>query len=225
MVKIVSSAQEAVADIFDGAIIMVGGFGGCGTPLNLTAAIIERGITNLTVICNNLSDCLDLAQEKRIKKAIISFPRIPGQSCSPLVDGYVSGKVEIEIASLGILSERIRAYGAGLAGFYTRVGAGTILAEGKESRVFDGEEFIFERALGADFALIKAFKADGIGNLIYRKAARNNNPIMAMASGVTIAEVEEIVEVGELDPEIVVTPGLFVDRLVRAEKRVRWFRL
>jgi len=225
MSKIVSSAQEAVADIFDGATIMIGGLGGCGTPLNLTAAIIERGITHLTVICNNLGDCLDLAQEKRIKKAILSFPQIPGQPDSPLVDGYNSGDVEIETVSLGILSERIRAYGAGLAGFYTRVGAGTILAEGKESRVFDGEEFILERALGADFALIKAYQADRMGNLVYRKAARNINPIMAMGSKVTIAEAEEIVDAGELDPQVVVTPGLFVDRLVRAEKRVRWFRL
>jgi len=223
MVEIVSSTQEAIAGIFDGAIIMLGGFGGCGTAFNLQAAITERGVTNLTVICNNLGDCIELAKAKRIRKAILGFPVVPGEP-SPLVDGYNSGEVEIEIVSAGILTERIRAHAAGLAGFYTRVGVGTIFAKGKEVRVFDGQEFIFERALGADFALIKGYKGDRVGNLIYRKVARNNNPIMGMAAKFTIAEVEEIVDAGELDPQLVVTPGIFVDRMVKVEKRVHWFR-
>ena len=195
---------------------MIGGFGFAGTPYNLVKGLIEKGVRNLTIIAQSFNNVIIMPDGSQVKKVIMSFTEQPYRSFSPnpLEAEMKSGKIAVEVVPQGTLVERIRAGGAGLAGFYTPTGAGTIVEVGKEKKIFDDKEYIFERALKADFAFIKAFKADRKGNLIYRKAGRNFNPLMATAGRVTICEVEEIVGVGAINPEIVVTPGIFVDRVV-----------
>lgn len=196
---------------------MIGGFGFAGTPYNLVKGLIEKGVWNLTIIAQSFNNVIIMPDGSQVKKVIMSFTEQPYRSFSPnpLEAEMRSGKIEVELVPQGTLAERIRAGGAGLAGFYTPTGAGTVVEVGKEKRIFDGKEYIFERALKADFAFVKAFKADRKGNLIYRKAGRNFNPLMATAGRVTICEVEEVVDVGAIDPEMVVTPGIFVDRVVQ----------
>lgn len=221
--KIYSSADECLKDISDGVTLMVGGFGLCGIPENLILALRNTGVKELTCISNNagVSDfgLGLLLHQNQIKKMISSYV---GEN--ELFEKMVlSGELEIELVPQGTLAERIRAGGAGIGGFYTPTGVGTIVADGKETRIIDGRAYVLEMPLKADFALIKAYKADTAGNLIYRKTARNFNPMMATAGKVTIAEVEEIVEVGELDPEEIVTPGIYVQRLIKGdsyEKRI-----
>ena len=223
MNKTVANAAAAVRDIEDGATLMVGGFGLCGIPENLIAALRDKGVKNLTVISNN-AGVNDfglglLLQRKQIKKMISTYVgenEIFEQQC-------LSGEIEVDLVPQGTFAERIRAGGAGIAGFYTPTGVGTLVETGKEKRVFDGREYVLEHALKADFALVKAWKGDAVGNLIYRKTARNFNPMMATAARVTIAEVEEIVPVGSMDGDHVHTPGIFVQRIfqgVNYEKRI-----
>jgi 3-oxoadipate CoA-transferase, alpha subunit len=214
--KIISSPVAAVADIRDGAIIMVGGFGTAGMPSDLVDALIEQGARGLTIVSNNAGNgdmgLAALLKAKRVRKIICSFPR---QADSYVFDAlYRAGEIELELVPQGNLAERIRAAGAGIGAFYTPTGYGTLLAEGKETRVIDGRPYVLEYPIHADFALIKAEKGDRWGNLVYRKAARNFGPIMATAAKCTIAQVRELVELGGLDPESIVTPGIFVHRVV-----------
>lgn len=215
--KQVSSPAEAVADVFDGAVVMIGGFGEAGSPVELIHALIDQGATNLTVVSNNTgSGVVGLAallKAERVSKIICSFPRTANSTVFPEL--YRSGKTELELVPQGTLAERIRAGGAGIPAFYTPAAVGTPLAEGKESRKFDGREYVMERGLKADFALIKGKAADTYGNVIYNKTARNFGPPMAMAAKVAIVQVERVVEPGEIDPEIVVSPGIFVNRVVQ----------
>ena len=232
--KVYASCEEAVADIFDGASIMVGGFAGPGgVPQNLLVALRNQGAKNLTVIVQTVGmadiggafgnkggapyiDSTILAESRQIKKAIAAFPGSPWPSRPTTFERqYVAGEVELELVPQGTLAERIRAGGAGIGGFFTPTGAGTIVGEGKESRIFDGREYILEYPLRADFALIRAHKADKMGNLVYKGTSRTFNPVMATAAEITIVEVDEIVEPGEIDPEVVVTPGIFVGRIVK----------
>ena len=214
--KELESAGAAVTDIFDGATLMIGGFGPPGQPAHLIDALIERGIGDLTIINNNAcagGDAIGrLFQLGRVRKVICSFPKAIGSTIFD--DLYLAGKIELELVPQGSLAERIRAGGAGIAGFFTRTGAGTELTQGKETREFEGRSYVLETALNADFALIKAHSADRWGNLVYRKTARNFGPIMATAATTTIAEVDDLVPLGQLDPELVVTPGISVDRVV-----------
>lgn len=228
MDKVYPSAAAAIADVPDGASIMFGGFASAGSPTNLILAIYDKGTTGITAIANNIGagDRLGMLCEKhQIKKAIVSFAiRASARKQSLFELQYVAGEVEMELVPQGTLAERIRAGGAGIPAFYTPTGAGTVVAEGKETRAFDGREFVMERGLTADYAFIKAYKGDRLGNLIYRKSSRNFNEVMATAARITIAEVEEIVEPGELDPELVVTPGIYVARVVQGERHdTRWF--
>jgi 3-oxoacid CoA-transferase subunit A len=222
MNKVVASADEAVRDVQDGASIMVGGFGLCGVPEDLIVALHKKGVKNLTTISNNAGvDQFGLGrllQSRQIKKHIGSYV---GEN--KLFEQLVlSGELDLELNPQGTLAERIRAGGAGIAGFFTPTGYGTLVAEKKEVREFDGRPFVLERGLRADFALVKAWKGDRWGNLVYRKTARNFNPMMATAGRITIAEVEELVEVGQLEPDQVHTPGIFVKRIIvsSAEKRI-----
>jgi 3-oxoacid CoA-transferase subunit A len=226
--KVFDSAADAIHDVFDGATIMFGGFASAGTPTNLILALYEKGTTDLTCIANNLGlgDKLDILCEKRqIKKMIASFavraaPRRP----SLFEQLFAEGGVELEAVPQGTLAERIRAGGAGIPAFYTPTGVGTPVADDKETREFDGRTYLMERALTADFAFVRAYRGDRLGNLVYRKSGRNFNVAMAMAAKVTIAEVEQIVEPGELDPEHIVTPGIFVQRIMEGPTHdVRWF--
>lgn len=223
MNKVFSSPEEAVADIADGSTIMFGGFGVTGIPFTLIRALCKRGTRNITAVSNSPggrledSDLSILFRNRQIKKIIASYP-VYADKVNVFEQQYLKGEVELEMVPQGTLAERIRAGGAGTAGFYTPTGVGTIVAEGKEKRTLDGKEYLLELALRADFALIKAHKADRMGNLTYRMSARNFNPVMATAAKVTIAEVDEIVEVGELDPETIITPGIFVERIVKGEK-------
>jgi 3-oxoadipate CoA-transferase alpha subunit len=217
--KTFESAKQAVEGIFDGATIMIGGFGTAGMPSELIDALIEQGAKDLTIISNNAGNgdegLAALLKAKRVKKIICSFPR---QSDSYVFDGlYHAGEIELEVVPQGNLACRIEAAGAGLGAIFTPTGFGTLLAEGKETREIDGKQYVLEYPLKADFALIKAHKGDRWGNLIYRKAARNFGPIMARAADTTIAQVSDVVELGELDPEVVVTPGIFVQRVVALE--------
>jgi 3-oxoacid CoA-transferase A subunit len=225
--KVYPTPDDALADVFDGATILIGGFGPAGSPANLIQALRRQGATNLTIVANNcgLGDLIDtLAESGQMRRFIGSFPVRPSASeVTHLERRYRAGEIEVEVVPQGTLAERVRAAGAGIAAFYTPTGVGTRVAEGKELRVFDGKEYLLERALGGDFALIKAYKADTAGNLIYHAAARNFNPTFATAGKVTIAEVEEVVPAGALDPEAIVTPGIFVDRIVVAAKHVAWF--
>jgi len=218
MNKILASAEEAVALIPDGAIIMVGGFGLCGIPENLIRALKDRGTRNLTVISNNAGvDEFGLGQllkTRQIKRVIATYV---GEN-REFERQFLSKELDVELVPQGTFSERIRAGGAGIAGFYTPTGHGTVVAEGKETRVIDGRSCVLELALHADFALVKAYRGDRLGNLVYRKTTRNFNPMMATAARITIAEVEQIVEVGELDPEAIVTPGIFVRHILQGAR-------
>jgi len=215
--KIYSSVDAAVADIPDGATILFGGFGGAGFPNNLIQALARQGARNLKVISNNCGtgdgELGILFKNRQVSRVVAAFP---GPGAKHFQEQLDAGNIELELVPQGILCERMRAYGAGIPAFYSPVGVGTEVARGKEERLIRGKRYILEDALGADCAFIKAYRADRLGNLIYRKAARNFNPIMATAARLTIVEVEEIVEVGTLDPETIVTPSIFVDRIVQA---------
>jgi len=216
--KIYSTVDDAVADIPDGASIMFGGFGGAGFPNNLIQAVARQGAKNLRVISNNCGtgdgELGVLFKNRQIRSVVAAFPGPGAKYFQEQVD---ASEVELELVPQGILCERMRAYGAGIPAFYSPVGVETEIARGKEERAFRGKRYILEEALGADYALIKAYRADKLGNLVYRKAARNFNPIMATAAATTIVEVDEIVEAGGLDPETIVTPSVFVDRIVQAK--------
>ena len=218
MLNFVETVGDAVADVKDGSTVMIGGFGNAGQPFELIDALMECGARELTVVNNNAGQGDEglalLIREGRVRKMICSFPR---QSDSWHFDAkYRAGEIELELVPQGNLAERIRAAGAGIGGFFTPTGYGTTLADGKETRILDGRGQVFETALHADVALIKALKADGRGNLVYRKTARNFGPIMAAAATQTVVQVSEIVPVGELDPENVVTPGIYVNTIVKA---------
>ncbi len=214
--KTCTSAAAAIADIHEGAVLLLGGFINCGFADDLLSAIHAKGVGNLTTISNNPSvgegGMVKLLSDGRIRKMICSYSRKEGTTL--IEDLRDSGSLIIEIIPQGTLAERIRCNGAGIPGFYTRTGVGTPLAEGKEHRDFDGETYIFEPALKADFALVRALRGDRWGNLVYDKAARNFNPVMAMTKAVTIVQVDELVPLGAIDPEHVVTPGIFVQRVV-----------
>jgi 3-oxoacid CoA-transferase subunit A len=217
MNKVVANADEAVRDVFDGATIMVGGFGLCGNPENLIRALVRKGVKNLTTISNNAG--VDgfgmglLLSAGQIRKHIGTYV---GEN-KLLEQMVLQGKIQLDLVPQGTFAERIRAAGAGIPAFFTPTGVGTIVAENKETREFDGRTYVMERALTADFALLKAWKGDKWGNLVYRKTARNFNPMMATAAKVTIAEVEHLVEVGSLDPDTVHTPSVFVKRIFQGE--------
>ena len=215
--KIYPGLDAAVAGISDGATSMIGGFGNAGMPRELIDAVIAQGATDLTIVNNNAGNgdtgLAALLAAGRVKKIICSFPR---QTDSHVFDGlYRSGKIELELTPQGNLAERIRAAGAGIGAFFTPTGYGTQLAEGKETRVINGRHYVLEYPIHADYALIKAEKADRWGNLVYRKAARNFGPIMAMAATCSIVQVSKVVDLGELDAEAIVTPGIFVQRVVQ----------
>ena len=217
--KIFATLEEALADVHDGATVMIGGFGNAGMPSALIDALIAQGARDLTIVNNNAGNgdtgLAALLKAKRVRKIICSFPR---QSDSHVFDAlYRAGEIELELTPQGNLAERIRAAGAGIGGFFTPTGYGTLLAEGKETRLIDGRHYVLEAPIHADFALIKALRGDRWGNLVYRKTARNFGPVMAMAAKCTIAQVSGIVALGELDPETIVTPGIFVQRVVKQE--------
>lgn len=223
--KVVPSVEEAVAGIPDGATVMIGGFGRAGQPVELIDALIEQGASDLTIINNNAGNgdvgLAALLAKRRVKKIICSFPR---QSDSWVFDGlYREGAIELELVPQGNLAERIRAAGAGIGAFFSPTGVGTELAEGREIREIDGRTYALEYPLKADFALISGLAADRWGNLVFRETARNFGPIMATAATTTVAQVDEIVELGSIDPERVVTPGIFVDRVVAVGER-DWLR-
>ena len=219
--KIVSSVEAALADVSDGSTILVGGFGGAGVPEELIDALIAQGAKDLTIVNNNAGNgevgVAALLKSGRVRKIVCSYPR--------LADGYVfeglyrAGKIELELVPQGTLSERMRAAGAGIGAFYTPTGYGTDLAKGKETRVIDGEGQVLEYPLRGDVALVKAEKGDRWGNLVYRKSARNFGPTMASAAKCTIAQVYETVALGALDPECIVTPGIFVTRVVKVPRK------
>ena len=214
--KRIDSPAAAVADIFDGATVMIGGFGEAGSPIELIHALIDQGARNLTVVNNNTGSghvgLAALVENGRVSKMICSYPRTTGSTVFPEL--YRSGRIELELVPQGTLAERIRAGGAGVPAFYTATSVNTPLAEGKEQRNFDGRDYVLEYGLKADFAMIKCAGADRYGNLIYNKTARNFAPIMAMAAAMTIVQTSALFEVGAIDPEVVVTPGIFVDRVV-----------
>ncbi len=214
--RIATSPAEAVAEVKDGSTVLIGGFGNAGQPMELIDALLDGGATNLTVVNNNAGQAdaglALLIKERRVQKIICSFPR---QSDSWHFDeAYRAGDIELELVPQGNLAERIRAAGAGIGGFFTPTGYGTLLAEGKETRMIDGRGYVLETPIHADVALIKALRADTHGNLVYRKTARNFGPIMATAAKQAIVQVDEIVPVGGIDPEVVVTPGIYVDTMV-----------
>ena len=214
--KRVLNPDEAVADIADGSSIMIGGFGEAGSPIELIHALIDQGASDLTVISNNTGSgevgLAALLKERRVTKVICSFPKTLNSTVFPEL--YREGFTELELVPQGTLAERIRAGGAGVPAFYTPTAVGTPLAEGKEFREFNGREYLLEHGLTADYSLIKGVIADSHGNVLYNKTARNFAPIMAMAADVTIVQAASVLEPGEIDPEIVVTPGIFVDRVV-----------
>jgi 3-oxoadipate CoA-transferase alpha subunit len=211
----VDSCDAAVADVRDGATVLVGGFGAPGLAVELLEALVRQGASDLTVVSNNAGSgttgLAALIGAGRVRKLICSFPRQADSFV--FIDLYRAGRIELEVVPQGTLAERLRAGGAGIGGFYTRTGVRTLLAEGKEVRVIDGREYVFESPLTGDVALIRAHRADRRGNLVYRKTARNFGPVMATAARLTIAEVDSVVELGAIDPEVVVTPGIFVDRV------------
>jgi 3-oxoadipate CoA-transferase alpha subunit len=214
--KRLASVREAVADVRDGATVMIGGFGEAGSPIELIHALIDQGAKDLVVVSNNTGTGLvglaALLRAGRVRKVICSFPKTAGSTVFP--DLYRAGKVELELVPQGTLAERIRAGGAGIAAFYTPTAAGTPLAEGQEVREFGGREHVLEHGLRADFTLIKGRVADTHGNVLYHRTARNFAPMMATASGCTVVQAAEVVQAGELDAESIVTPGIFVDRVV-----------
>ncbi|HEY2796324.1 MAG TPA: CoA transferase subunit A [Thermoanaerobaculia bacterium] len=216
------AADKAVADVADGSTLVVGGFGLCGIPENLIAALVRRGVKDLTVVSNNCG--VDdwglglLLARRQIRKMVSSYV---GENAE-FERQFLSGELEVELVPQGTLAERMRAGGAGIPAFYTPAGAGTLVAEGKETRQFDGRDYLLERGVVGDFSMVAAWKGDRLGNLVYRKSARNFNPMAVTAGRIAIAEVEELVEVGALDPECIHTPGVFVNRMVVAprEKRI-----
>tara|TARA_B110000467_G_scaffold155089_1_gene167025 strand:- start:656 stop:1366 length:711 start_codon:yes stop_codon:yes gene_type:complete len=214
--KRVTSCKSAVAEIKDGDTVMIGGFGEAGSPIELIHALIDQGAKNLTVINNNTGSgrvgLAALIESGQVAKMICSYPRTANSLVFPEL--YRKGKIELELVPQGTLAERIRAGGAGIPAFYTKTSVGTPLADGKEQRNFDDEDYVMERGLTADFALIKAKQADRYGNLTFNKTARNFAPIMAMAAKNTIVQVNELVELGDIDPENVITPGIFVNQVI-----------
>lgn len=222
MNKVFESAEAALFDIQDGATLMSGGFGLCGNPENLIRALHKKGVKNLTVISNNCgTDAYGLGillQARQIKKMISSYV---GENKN-FEQQFLSGELEVELNPQGTLAEHIRAGGAGIPAFFTATGVGTVVADGKEVREFDGRHYVMETALTADYAIVKAWKGDRHGNLIFRKTARNFNSIMATAGRITIAEVEELVEPGELDPDQIHIPSIFVQRIVQGEGYEKW---
>lgn len=223
--KICTSFSEAVQEIHDGAVLMVGGFGLCGIPENLILALVDKGVKDLTVISNNCG--VDdwglglLLKNKQIKKMVGSYV---GEN-KEFERQVLSGEIEVELLPQGTLAEKIRAGGAGIPAFYTPAGVGTPIAEGKETKVFDGKEYLLEEALKADFSLVRAWKGDKMGNLVYHKTARNFNPMIAAAGKVTIAEVEKLYEIGELDPNYIHTPSIYVQSLIEGKQEKRIERL
>jgi 3-oxoacid CoA-transferase A subunit len=232
--KLFPDAKAAVADVFDGATVMVGGFGSFGgLPINLIVALAERGARDLTVIANmggvgfelskrikprGYQDLGLLFEKGLVRKFIGSVPALGGMPPSELEKQYGEGRVEIEFVPQGTLAERIRCGAGGLGGFYTPVGVGTVVEHGKEKKVIEGRKYLLELPLKADYALVRAHRADTLGNLVYRRTARCFNPVMAQAAGITIVEVDELVSAGELDPEAVVTPHVYVDRIVEVPR-------
>jgi 3-oxoacid CoA-transferase A subunit len=216
--KLFSTVDEIVADIPDGASIMFGGFGGAGFPNNLIQGLARKGSKNLSVISNNCGtgdgELGILFKNRQIQRVTAAFP---GPGATYFQEQFDKGEVELELVPQGILCERMRAHGAGIPAFFSPVGVGTDVAKGKEERVIRGKRHILEESIGADYAFIKAHRADRLGNLVYRKGARNFNPVMATAARTTLVEVEEIVEVGSLDPEVIITPFIFVHRIVVAK--------
>lgn len=244
--KVVGSFDEAVADMKDGAVVLIGGFGGPGEcPSYLIAGVARKEVKDLTIVGNTGGwgvDLLNVLRQRmaaiiripedwydpgllvtrgQVKKGILAFPAAPARVLTPFEQGVLGGNVELELLGQGTICERIRAAKGGIAAFYTPVGVGTIVEEGKEVREFNGRKHLLEHALQSDFALIRAYKADRYGNLIYRGTSRTFNPVMAGASTVTVAEVDEVVELGELDPECIVTPGVYVNRVVVRPKEPR----
>jgi 3-oxoadipate CoA-transferase alpha subunit len=217
-----SSVADTVADIYDGATVMVGGFGASGSPIELIHALIDQGARDLTVINNNTGNgevgLAALIGNGQVRKMICSFPRSSQSKVFPEL--YKQGRIELELVPQGTLAERIRSAGAGIPAFYTPTTVGTILAEGKESREFDGRTYVMEPWLQADFALIKCETADTVGNLTYNKTARNFSPLMCMAATTTIVQTKKLLAPGGIDPEIVITPGIFVDRIVEVPQPV-----
>jgi 3-oxoadipate CoA-transferase alpha subunit len=217
--RICGDYDEAVADTLDGSTVLVGGFGMAGMPVELINALIRQGAGELTVVSNNAGNgdtgLAALLAAGRVRKVICSFPR---QADSWVFDGlYRSGRIELEVVPQGNLAERLRAAGAGIGAFFTPTGAGTLLAEGKETREIDGRPYVLEYPIKGDLALVKAHVADRMGNLVYRKTARNFGPVMATAARTVAVQVDRVVDVGGLDPEVVVTPGIYVDRIVAGE--------
>lgn len=214
--KVAKTAAEAVADIFDGATIMISGFGEAGSPIELIHALIDHGAKNLTVVSNNTGNghigLAALIENKQVKKMICSFPRTANSIVFPEL--YRQGEIELELVPQGTLAERIRAGGAGVPAFFTPTSVNTPLAEGKETRIFEGKPYVMEFGIKADFALVKCKTADRYGNLLFNKTARNFGPVMCMAAKSAIVQASEIVEIGSIDPEIVVTPGIFVKKVV-----------
>jgi len=214
--KIVKSTAEAVADIFDGAVIMISGFGNAGSPIELIHALIDQGAKDLTIVSNNTGSgnvgLAALIAHKRVKKMICSFPRTANSTVFP--DLYTKGEIELELVPQGTLAERIRSGGAGIPAFYTPTSVNTPLAEGKESRTFDNTTCVMEYGIKADFSLVKCEAADRYGNLIYNKTARNFGPIMCTAAKISIVQTKKIAELGDINPECVITPGIFVKRVV-----------
>ena len=222
MNKVVPTADEAIRDVQDGAVVMSGGFGLCGNPENLIAALHRKGVKNLTIISNNCGTT-DLGlgillKAKQVKKMVASYV---GEN-KEFERQFLGGELEVELNPQGTLAERIRAGGCGIGGFYTPTGVGTQIAAGKETRTIDGREYVLESPLVADFAIVRAFKGDKWGNLVFRETARNFSPLMCMAARVTIAEVEQLVEVGEIDPDQVHVPSIFVKRVVLGRNYQKW---
>jgi len=215
--KVMNSAAEAIADIPDGCTLLIGGFGLCGIPENLIRALVDKGVKDITAVSNNAGvDDFGLGwllATKQVKKMVSSYV---GENAI-FEQQFLSGELEVELNPQGTLAERLRAGGHGIAGFYTPAGVGTQIAEGKEVRELDGRQYILERGITGDFALVKAHKGDRHGNLVYRKSARNFNPLCAMAGKICIAEVEELVQLGELDPDEIHTPSIFVHRIIKGE--------
>ena len=222
MNKVMGSADAAVADIPDGAVIMSGGFGLCGNPENLIAALARKGVKGLTVISNNCGTTDlglgPLLKSKQVKKMVASYV---GEN-KEFERQLLGGEIEVELTPQGTLAERIRAGGCGLGGFFTPTGVGTPIAGGKEARTIEGKDYIFEKPLKADFTIIRAWKADRWGNCVFRETARNFSPLMAMAAKTTIVECEQLVEVGEIDPDQIHTPSIFVHRVLKGPRYEKW---
>ncbi|MEM0054287.1 MAG: 3-oxoacid CoA-transferase subunit A [Nitrososphaeria archaeon] len=220
--KLVKTMEEALSGLRDGMTIMISGFGDAGVPFNLINGVFDKGIKDLIIISNNAGrygeGISKLLRGNRVRKIICSYPR--SLKGSIIEEKYRKKEVELELLPQGTLAERIRCGGAGIGGFYTRTGLGTILTSGKETKIIDGIEYVLELPLKADFALIRAEKADRWGNLIFRKTARNFGPIMCMAGDVTVVEVKKCVEIGEIDPENIITPGIFVDRILEIDPQL-----